>query len=64
MAELATARTREGENLSLGLSSFVILENIAAFTEDASLCILKQDLLKLPGTHEPGEPATHPSSIT
>jgi hypothetical protein len=37
MAELATSRTREGENLSLGLSSFVVREKMAEFTEHASL---------------------------
>jgi hypothetical protein len=55
MAELATARTSEGENLSLGISSFVVREKMAAFTEHASLCILKQDVLNFPGVDDPRE---------
>jgi hypothetical protein len=44
MAALDTVRMREGENLSLMLSSFVVREEMAGFTEDASLCILMRRL--------------------
>jgi len=40
MAALATARTRDGENLGSASCSFVARDKVAGCTENASLCIL------------------------
>src|ERR1700685_3587540 len=40
MAALATARTREGENLGSASCSFIVRDKVAGCKENASLCIL------------------------